>query len=239
MRRLGRWLGWFFLGIAVLLIGAIAWTARWGDAALWPAKPGQPSIEIYLVSHGYHSGLVISRAQLANVAARQGNTSLVAVAQRFAAHPYLEFGWGDEGFYRNVPDVGSVSVAVALRALLQPGNRSVVHVVGLNTPPPAAFPSADIMRIPLSTEGFSRLLDRLDASFAILRGQPEPLGPAQYGSSQFFRGLGSFHHFNVCNHWVGRLLTSAGLPVAPVLATLPAGLLLDLRWRAGLSTLPR
>jgi hypothetical protein len=38
---------------------------------------------------------------------------------------------------------------------------------------------------------------------------------------------------------VADLLSAAGLPVTPVLATLPAGLLLDLQWRAGLRPLPR
>jgi hypothetical protein len=44
---------------------------------------------------------------------------------------------------------------------------------------------------------------------------------------------------NVCNHWVARLLSIAGIPTAPVLATLPQGLLLDLQWRSKLPLLPR
>jgi hypothetical protein len=49
----------------------------------------------------------------------------------------------------------------------------------------------------------------------------------------------TFNIFNDCNHWVARLLSAAGLPTAPVLATLPQGLLLDLKLRAGLVPLPR
>jgi len=67
----------------------------------------------------------------------------------------------------------------------------------------------------------------------------EPLGQGLYGPSLFYRGVGGFHVFNVCNHWVARLLSAAGLPTAPVLATLPPGLFLDLKWRAGLVPLPR
>jgi hypothetical protein len=44
--------------------------------------------------------------------------------------------------------------------------------------------------------------------------------------------------FNVCNHWIANLLDAAGVPTAPVLATLPFGLLLDLEWRSGLVRLP-
>jgi Protein of unknown function (DUF2459) len=80
----------------------------------------------------------------------------------------------------------------------------------------------------------------LDSSFA--RGKdnlmPEELGPGLYGTSLFFRANGAFHLFNVCNHWIARLLDAAGVPTAPVLATLPFGLLLDLRWRSSLVPLP-
>ena len=82
-------------------------------------------------------------------------------------------------------------------------------------------------------------LDKLDATFARGGdGRPEELGPGLYGPSLFFRANGTFHIFNVCNHWLAGLLDAAGVPTAPVLATLPFGLLLDLEWRSGLVRLP-
>lgn len=77
---------------------------------------------------------------------------------------------------------------------------------------------------------------KLDATFAPGQGAVPAgeLGPGIYGPSLFYRAAGAFHLFNVCNHWIGDLLDAAGLPTAPVLATLPQGLLLDLRWRSGL-----
>jgi len=71
---------------------------------------------------------------------------------------------------------------------------------------------------------------RIEASFAPGH---QDLGPGLYGSSRFYRAVGTFHAFNVCNHWIAGLLDAAGVPTAPVLATLPPGLLIDLRWRAG------
>ncbi len=93
-----------------------------------------------------------------------------------------------------------------------------------------------MVRIELSQEGFARLLDRLEASFAPAT-PLQDLGPGLYGPSLFFRGADTFHIFNVCNHWVARLLSAAGLPTAPVLATMPRGLLLDLKLRSGLTPL--
>ena len=97
-----------------------------------------------------------------------------------------------------------------------------------------------MVRIGLSNAGFARVSAMLDSTFAHGNGSlaPEELGPGLYGTSLFFRANGAFHLFNVCNHWIARVLDAAGIPTAPVLATLPSGLLLDLRWRSGLLPLP-
>jgi hypothetical protein len=94
--------------------------------------------------------------------------------------------------------------------------------------------------VKLGRQGFSRLLGRLDQTFARGSNESSPLvlGKGLYGPSLFYRAMDTFHIFNVCNHWVARLLAAAGLPTTPVLATLPPGLLFDLEWRSGLSRLP-
>jgi len=112
-------------------------------------------------------------------------------------------------------------------------------VVGVGSDPRAAFPNSDLVRLDLGEAGFARLANKLDTSF--VRGEgglPVDLGPGLYGTSLFFRANGAFHLFNVCNHWIANLLDAAGVPTAPVLATLPFGLLLDLEWRSGLGRLP-
>jgi hypothetical protein len=93
----------------------------------------------------------------------------------------------------------------------------------------------------LSQAGFGRMLDGIDASFARAKNGAaiDDAGPGLYGPSRFYRGNGAFNIFNDCNHWVARLLSEAGLPTVPVLATLPQGLLLDLKWRAGLEPMPK
>ena len=213
---------------------------RPGDRALYPAPAGAPTVTVFVVSHGYHAGIVLPRATLAEVASRRGYAALIAVATRFAVFPFLEMGWGDEEFYRSVPTIASVSVPMAARALFLPGNRSVVHVVGLSYPPRAAFPASDIIALDLSAEGFDRVLTGIDATFAPAAGVPaDDAGPGLYGPSRFYRARGTFNLLHVCNHWLADLLDEAGVPTAPVLAILPAGLFLDLEWRSGLRPLPR
>jgi uncharacterized protein (TIGR02117 family) len=202
---------------------------------LWPPRPGARTIEIAVVSNGYHAGIALPRLALAEFASGRGYPALIAVAERFAAYEWIEFGWGDREFYRSVPTPGDMSLGLALRALFAPGNVSVLHVVGLGGDPVRVFPSADLVRVPLSMAGFDQLLARLDETFVPPRaGALSDLGPGLYGPSLFYPANGSFSVFRVCNHWIDQLLGAAGLPTTPVLATVPAGLFLALRWRAGL-----
>jgi uncharacterized protein (TIGR02117 family) len=225
---------------AIVFVAATLVTMRPGDRALYPAPASEPTVTIFVVSHGYHAGIVLPRVMLAELASGRGYAALIAVSTRFAGFPFLEMGWGDEEFYRSVPTIASLTVPMAARALFLPGNRSVVHVVGLSYPPRAAFPAADIIALDLSAKGFDRTLGRIDATFAPAGGAPaDDAGPGLYGPSRFYRARGTFNIFHVCNHWLADLLDAAGVPTAPVLATLPAGLFLDLEWRSRLRPLPR
>ncbi len=122
-----------------------------------------------------------------------------------------------------------------------PGNASVLHVVGLPDHPRKVFPLFRHCIGPAWRRWLRAHDPHLDASFARTGAPPAPqvLGQGLYGPSRFYRAVENFHLFNVCNHWVARQLSAAGIATAPVADTLPAGLLLDLKWRSGLSPMPR
>ena len=105
MRRLAARLG-VAVGVlalfAVWMIGGAAWiTARPADPMLWPARDDR-IIDVYVISNGYHAGLALPRARLAEFAGGRGYPALIAVTQRFAAFDWIEFGWGEREFYRSV-----------------------------------------------------------------------------------------------------------------------------------------
>ena len=179
--------------MAALFAAVVVGTARWGDRSLWPPAPGAPVIEVAIVSHGYHSGIVLPSAALAEQASRRGLSALGYVVTRFADYDRLEIGWGDEGFYREVPTIGSLGVMLALRALFRPGNPSVLHVVGVKNDPSAVFPNSDVVRVGLGKPSLERVADRLEASFARDQDglQPRELGAGLYGPSLFFRANGT------------------------------------------------
>ena len=236
LRTTARRVGLSLAIVALVFVIATIATARWGDRSLWPPAPGAPSTELFIVNHGYHAGIVVPRAALAEQGNRPGLSAIGYLATRFRDFDWLEIGWGDEGFYREVPTAESLTIALAMRALFRPGNPSALHVVGVKGDPRAMFPNSDLVRVGISDAGFARLVHILDATFVRGKGSvmPEQLGPGLYGTSLFFRANGTFHLFHVCNHWIADLLDAAGVPNAPVLATLPSGLLLDLKWRSGL-----
>jgi uncharacterized protein (TIGR02117 family) len=240
MRRLTAGLGIVLLVAFWALVAAAFITMRPADPMLWPAREGAATVDIVVTSNGYHSGVAVPRAALAEFAGGRGYPALIAVTQRFAAYDWIEFGWGDAEFYRLTPAVGDVSPRIALRALFWPGNISVLHVVGITGDPARAFVSAEIVRVPLSRNGFDQLLAKLDASFVPPHGGAlKDLGRGLYGPSLFYPANGTFSVLRVCNHWTGELLGAAGLPTTPVLETIPAGVMLSLRWRAGLHPVPR
>jgi uncharacterized protein (TIGR02117 family) len=235
MRRLAAGLGIVLLLSLLAFAGAAFITSRPADPKLWPPRPDARAIEVFVVSNGYHTGIALPRPAVAEFSSERGYPALIAVSQRFAAFDWLEIGWGDEDFYRNVPTAGDITLPLAFRALFGRGNPTVLHVAGLGGDPASVFPAADLVRVPLSTAGFDRLLAGVDATFAppIVGALPD-LGRGLYGTALFYRATGSFNLLHVCNHWVDDMLGSAGLPTAPVLATFAQGLWLNLRWRAGL-----
>jgi uncharacterized protein (TIGR02117 family) len=239
VRRILKWVAWSLgVVVAMLVVAAVA-TMRSGDASLYPSRPGTPGVEVFVVTNLYHSSLIVPRAALAEAARRRSLPALAAVTARFAPYEWLEFGWGDEGFYTRVPTTAELTTALALRALFRPGNPSVLHVVGFSEPPRAAYPQAGMVALTLSEDGFERLAAMLDATFARKgSGGVEEMGGGLYGHSLFYRAVGTFNVLRVCNHWIADLLAAAGVPTAPVLATMPQGLLWDLTWRAGAVRLP-
>lgn len=233
-------LGVVVLGTLWALVGAAFITARPADPMMWPPRADAERIEIYVTSNGWHTGVALPRATLAEYASGRGYPALTAVAQRFAQFEWIEFGWGDAEFYRITPTVGDVSITVGLRALFSPGNTSVLHVVGFSGDPPRVFSKGEVVRVPLSRTGFDQMLAKLDAAFVAPQGGALPdVGRGLYGASLFYPANGTFSILKVCNHWIDDLLGAAGLPTAPVFATLPAGLMINLRWRAGLLPEPR
>lgn len=222
----------FSLGLFGLLFVSALLTMRSADSRLFPVLQGQPVVEIAVVNHGVHAGIVLKRADIARVAQETGDTVLLTLSERFGAYAFLEVGWGDEQFYRFAPTLSAVTFKMAFSALAGFDESTVLHIVGLEKDAQTTFKHSDVQMIQVSEEGFKKLAIRFADSFAVnALNEPLELGPGIYGPSLFFQATGHYHLFRTCNRWLSDLLSEAGLATSPVPAILSVGLLEELRYR--------
>jgi uncharacterized protein (TIGR02117 family) len=170
---------------------------------LFPPGDNASTRAIYLVSHGWHAGIVLRRADIPG--------DLWPENVNFPYAEFLEVGWGDKQYYQT-PDA---HFGITLRAALWPTS-SVLHIVGFSGAVTAYYSSSEIIKIKLGEPGFELLSRYIAASFARGEsGQARPLGGGLYGNSWFYLSRESYHLFNTCNVWTARALHAAGVPITP------------------------
>jgi uncharacterized protein (TIGR02117 family) len=191
--------------VVILLAACCACTGSVKE--LYPTAKDGPVFSIYLVSHSWHTGIVIKRADIPS--------GIWPESKDFSAAEYLEIGWGDWDFYQS-REPGSW---LTFKAAFWP-TASVLHVVGFRGPLVRYFPYNEIIELELSQRDFKHLCRYLHNSYA--RDSPgvvRPLGPGLYGDSRFYPARGKFHLLNTCNVWAARALQAAGYPLTSAITT--------------------
>lgn len=197
-------MNWIRIWILLLSISCSACIAPAREMHALPEK--EQGNTIYLVSHGWHAGIVILRADISE--------SIWPATVGFSDAQYLEIGWGDRDYYQT-PDP---HLGLLLKAALLP-TASVLHIVGFNEPVQTYFSYSEIIKIELSSAGFENLTHTIAASFAMDEaGNTISLGPGLYGNSRFYLSRETYHLLNTCNVWTARVLQAAGLAIIPARA---------------------
>lgn len=154
---------------------------------------------IFLVSHGWHAGLVLPKE------AMQGGLGMIPLYYNNAE--YYEFGWGDSGFYQH-PDI---TISLAAKALFWPSD-SVMHVVAVPYRPEDYFANSTVIPITLSQGQIEKMVAFIANSFAVDDNNNwRRIGPGLYGQSRFFHGKGYYHGLYTCNSWTAEALQVAGV----------------------------
>ena len=167
-------------------LGAIVLAALLQACAQQP--PCEPTRTLYVVSHGWHSGIVVERGDLVSRLPMLG----------IGKEGYVEVGWGEERFYQ----ARETTLGMKLRATLWP-NASVLQVVPFVGPPSRYFVSSTVAEVRTDDAGYAAALEFIAATF---KPDLQRVGPSLYGEGWFYRAEGSFHLFNNCNTWVGSVL---------------------------------
>ncbi len=171
----------------------------------YPPENSNDKISIYVVSHGWHTGIILPNHQ---------STSLSFLSDYFdQSIKWFEFGWGDKGFYQ----ANEITTGLTLKAIFLP-TESVMHVVGTKSDPLQSFPDSQLTELIISHKTLNVLEEFIDKSFK----KDEKLNPVYlktglYGNSRFFVGKGNYYLFRTCNSWTARALKKSGVPISSFL----------------------
>ena len=166
---------------------------------------GSGQNEVYVVSHGWHTGFVIPAPEIQRV--------MPELERRFGNTPYIEFGWGDKGFYQ----AKETTLGLTLRAIFWP-TESVVHSVAVPQKVEEYFLNSEVAKLCLNDGELSALIGFISSSFYRDRsGNLLELQKGIYGDSKFYSGVGDFYLMNTCNRWTAKGLKSIGMDISPTL----------------------
>src|SRR5215831_18273738 len=173
---------------------------------LYPVQDQEEPQLIYVVSHGWHTGIVVKRDDI--------SAYLWPEKDDFPGALYLEVGWGDHDFYRT-PKAG---LGILLQAALG-SPASVLFVIGMPTTVTQYFPRGDIIEIALSRRALEELATFVHATYKRDEtGKTMPLGPGNWHQhSLFYLAEGEYSLLNTCNSWTSQALQAAGLPIRKAL----------------------
>jgi len=164
---------------------------------------GGRSTALYVVSHGWHAGLVVPAERMNRIAPE--------LKQRFGDVAYYEIGWGDKGFYQ----AQEITVGLTLQAMFW-SQGAVLHVVGVPVAPAEYFSGSEVIETCLTGDELDSLSRFVASSFVRdAGGGAVSLSKGIYGDSQFYDGVGRYYLLNTCNKWTAKALSSAGMDIAP------------------------
>jgi uncharacterized protein (TIGR02117 family) len=159
---------------------------------------------IYIVNHGWHTSIVLPSEIVFK--------KLPPLKERFSNSEYLEFGWGDEKFYR----ADNYTVGLTLRAILWPTS-SVLHVVGLHKNVKRFFFSDDVKRICIDDEGLQKLAHYICSSFYMDKNKKlVTIGKGLYGEGYFYKSNEKYFLTKTCNYWTAKGLSLMGFDIFPI-----------------------
>lgn len=158
-------------------------------------------VELHLYSNGFHSDIA---APAAIFPADHPLRRLYPEADSFL------IGWGEERFYYS----DGTNLWLGLDAIVPP-SPTVLHIAYDAERASAYLGPNDDVVIPVSREGAGAFVAFVNRALAL-----DESGAAMVtrtgkwvGRSSFVRAKGTFHLFNVCNHWMARAIRAAGVNV--------------------------
>jgi uncharacterized protein (TIGR02117 family) len=191
------------------MMGALAWLVCAGCLAACAAVPPLPPADagprihaVRVVSNGWHTAIVISRAEVIA-------TGLLPEADDFPDAAFLEFGWGDRVYYPAKEKTFGMALGAALWV-----TPAVMHVAGRASASELTY--ADVEVLAMTQGGLRRMVRAIAGEFVRPEsGRAEPVSRDHFLGGHFYDAHGTFHLFNTCNTWTARMLRAGGVDLSP------------------------
>ena len=153
---------------------------------------------IYLNTNGIHLDIVIP---IKNI------DSLVLTGLKYNENEkYLSFGWGDESFYLNTPDLSDLTISTAFKAMLL-NSSTLMHITRYKQQ------SSKWIEIKVNESELQNINIYLQNTFKTNEtGRKIILENKGYSSEDdFYKSKGSYSCFKTCNSWVNIGFKESGL----------------------------
>jgi len=200
--------------VGLLVLSVVAAGCAGSIEGLYPPAPAELVKPIYVINHGWHTGIAVRRANIPK--------GVWPEHADFADSEYVEVGWGNREFYM-APEG---TLGLALKAVFWP-SQGVLHLVGFDGPVQQFFRQREIVEILVSDRGFHRLAVFIGNAHAKDdSGRTMVVGRGQYANSRFYVAREKYFLLKTCNTWTARALRSAGLPITSLYAV-TAGNVMD------------
>jgi uncharacterized protein (TIGR02117 family) len=155
--------------------------------------------EIFIKSNGVHTDVIINQQDVEE-------SILGKLDQDFSN--YLAFGWGDKGFYIDIPTWDSLTFSVAANAMFLQ-SETAMHVTPYNSI------KSSWVSVKISKTQLNALLKYIEASFKFKDAKFQKIDFAGYTDMDaFYEAKGSYNLFKTCNVWTGQALKQAGIKTA-------------------------
>lgn len=160
--------------------------------------PDQPEKEyenlthtIYVKSNGVHTDVVLITKELQANIKKSLNQDL---------SKYTAFGWGDKGFYIEIPTWDDLTFGVAFKAMFL-SSETAMHVT------PYQGIGKHWKKVKVSDEQLNNLQNYIYDSFQLKKGVFDKIDFKGYTPTDaFYEAKGSYHLFKTCNVWTNQAL---------------------------------
>lgn len=170
-------------------------------------EEAQPFIEVKVVSHGWHVGLILP--------VNEQFIEMMPKSMHVSHFSFVEVGWGDRDFYTGLHRGLWGKFKGAFLPTL-----SVVHVAAFNIDPVRQFDGLEMQTLYITEKGYTQLLSEFLQTFEHdMYGDVIPFKDGLYATALFYNSRRRYFLPRTSNTWIARLLKEAGLPFTPWLST--------------------